>query len=75
LIRKNRENENYFGAKNCTLLTGWTGWQQIKAIDCTPEERLGYDLFYVKHRTLVWEFKIIIRYIFKTHFRIKKDKF
>ena len=44
---------------------GLTGWQQIKSEDCIPEERLGYDLYYVKHRTLLWEFSIFISYIAK----------
>ncbi|MBE7710548.1 MAG: hypothetical protein E7Z92_00245 [Cyanobacteria bacterium SIG31] len=44
---------------------GLTGWQQIKAEDCIPEERLGYDLYYVKHRTLLWEFSIFIQYVAK----------
>lgn len=44
---------------------GLTGWQQIKAEDCIPEERLGYDLYYVKHRTLGWEFIIFIKYFIK----------
>ena len=44
---------------------GLTGWQQINSEDCIPEERLGYDLYYVKHRTLAWEFSIFIQYIAK----------
>ena len=44
---------------------GLTGWQQIKKEDCIPEERLGYDLYYVKHRTLIWEFSIFTQYIAK----------
>ena len=44
---------------------GLTGWQQIKAEDCIPEERLGYDLYYVKHRTLMWEFLIFAQYLAK----------
>ncbi len=44
---------------------GLTGWQQINAEDCIPEERLGYDLYYVKHRTLLWEFSIFVRYVAK----------
>ena len=44
---------------------GLTGWQQINAEDCIPEERLGYDLYYVKHRTLIWEFSIFVRYVAK----------
>ncbi len=44
---------------------GITGWQQVNKEDCIPEERLGYDLYYVKHRTLGWEFSIFVRYIAK----------
>lgn len=44
---------------------GLTGWQQINNEDCIPEERLGYDLYYVKHRTLLWEFSIFVRYVAK----------
>ena len=44
---------------------GLTGWQQINDEDCIPEERLGYDLYYVKHRTLLWELAIFIQYLFK----------
>ena len=44
---------------------GITGWQQIKDEDCIPEERLGYDLYYVKHRTLAWEFVIFVQYVLK----------
>ncbi|MCQ2753438.1 MAG: sugar transferase [bacterium] len=44
---------------------GFTGWQQICSIDCIPEERLGYDLYYIKNRTLMWEIAIFLRYILK----------
>ena len=44
---------------------GLTGWQQVNKEECIPEERLGYDLYYVKHRTLAWEFSIFIKYIAK----------
>ena len=44
---------------------GLTGWQQINSEDCIPEERLGYDLYYVKHRTLLWEVSIFVRYVAK----------
>ena len=44
---------------------GLTGWQQINSEECIPEERLGYDLYYVKHRTLLWELSIFIRYVAK----------
>jgi len=44
---------------------GWTGWQQVNSPDCIPEERLGYDLYYVKHRTLLWEIAIFVQYVAK----------
>ena len=44
---------------------GLTGWQQINNEECIPEERLGYDLYYVKHRTLLWELSIFVRYVAK----------
>ena len=39
--------------------------EQIKDENCIPEERLGYDLYYVKHRTLFWELSIFIQYVAK----------
>ena len=67
-----REEEHYkhqdsipFWECRSWVRPGLTGWQQIKAEDCIPEERLGYDLYYVKHRTLLWEFAIFIQYIAK----------
>ena len=67
-----REEEHYKHQDNIPfwecrdwVRPGLTGWQQIKAEDCIPEERLGYDLYYVKHRTLLWEFSIFIQYIAK----------
>ena len=44
---------------------GLTGWQQVNKEECIPEERLGYDLYYVKHRTVGWEFSIFLRYVAK----------
>ena len=46
---------------------GFVGWGSttINSEDCIPEERLGYDLYYVKHRTLAWEITIFIQYVAK----------
>lgn len=64
VYEENRENIPFWECRNW-VRPGWTGWQQINSIDCIPEERLGYDLYYVKHRTLLWEIIIFIRYVAK----------
>lgn len=48
--------------------TGWTGWAHI----CMPaaysldeeRERLEYDLYYIKHRNVLWEIFILIKAVF-----------
>ncbi len=64
VFEENRENIPFWECRNW-VRPGWTGWQQINSIDCIPEERLGYDLYYVKHRTLAWEVSIFVRYLAK----------
>ena len=44
---------------------GWCGWQQVKVKDPSAEERLGYDLYYIKHRNVCWEFALFVRFIIK----------
>ncbi len=61
---RNQENIPFWECRDW-VRPGLTGWQQINAEDCIPEERLGYDLYYVKHRTLGWELAIFIQYVFK----------
>ena len=61
---ENKENIPFWECRNW-VRPGWTGWQQINDIDCIPEERLGYDLYYVKHRTLFWEITIFVQYLAK----------
>ena len=61
---KHQENIPFWECRDW-VRPGLTGWQQIKAEDCIPEERLGYDLYYVKHRTLFWEFSIFVQYVAK----------
>ena len=48
--------------------TGWTGWAQINQGHCISNdditEKLQYDLFYIKHRNILWEVGILIKAIF-----------
>ena len=64
VYEENRENIPFWECRNW-VRPGWTGWQQINAVDCIPEERLSYDLYYVKHRTLGWEAAIFFQYLIK----------
>ena len=60
----NQENIPFWECRGW-VRPGLTGWQQVNSLDCIPEERLGYDLYYVKHRTLGWEFSIFVQYVTK----------
>lgn len=64
VFEENRENIPFWECRNW-VRPGWTGWQQINSNDPIPEERLGYDLYYVKHRTLGWEIAIFVQYLAK----------
>lgn len=48
--------------------TGWTGWAHIcmqAAYSLDEErERLEYDLYYIKHRNVMWEIAILIKAVF-----------
>lgn len=48
--------------------TGWTGWAQINQGHCVladdVSEKLQYDLYYLKHRNLLWEIGILIKAVF-----------
>lgn len=44
---------------------GWCGWQQVSVNEPSAEERLGYDLYYIKHRHIWWEFALFLRYVGK----------
>ncbi len=61
---RNQENIPFWECRDW-VRPGITGWQQINSEDCIPEERLGYDLYYVKHRTLAWELSIFVQYVAK----------
>ena len=64
VYEENRENIPFWETRNW-VRPGWTGWQQINVNDPIPEERLGYDLYYVKHRTLSWDIAIFFQYVVK----------
>ena len=48
--------------------TGWTGWAQINQGHCVSSddiaEKLQYDLYYLKHKNIIWEIGILIKAIF-----------
>ena len=48
--------------------TGWTGWSHINMnpVFTVDEEceRLAYDLYYIKHRNILWEVGILIKAVF-----------
>lgn len=55
---------------NCRMWvkTGWTGWAQINqghlfSLD-DEEGKLVYDLYYIKHRNILWEISILIKAVF-----------
>lgn len=61
---ENRENIRYWECRNW-VRPGWTGWQQVNVNEPIPEERLRYDLYYVKNRTLIWDIAIFFQYLAK----------
>lgn len=48
--------------------TGWTGWAQINQghLFSVDDEagKLVYDLYYIKHRSVIWEIGILIKAVF-----------
>lgn len=48
--------------------TGWTGWAQINQGHCVLSddiaEKLQYDLYYLKHRNIIWEIGILVKAVF-----------
>ncbi len=55
---------------NCRhwVKTAWTGWAQINQGHCfagdNEQIKLEYDLYYIKHRNLIWEIGILIKAVF-----------
>ena len=50
------------------IRTGWTGWAQINKGHCADNnditEKLQYDLYYLKHRNIIWEVSILVKAVF-----------
>ena len=47
---------------------GWTGWSHINmspvfSVD-EEKERLAYDLYYIKHRNILWDIAILVKAVF-----------
>lgn len=47
---------------------GWTGWAHVSmpaaySVD-EEKERLAYDIYYIKHRNVLWEIAILIKAVF-----------
>ena len=61
---ENKENIPFWECRNW-VRPGWCGWQQINVNEPTPEQRLGYDLYYIKHQNFFWEISIFLRFIVK----------
>ena len=71
---ENKENLPFWECRNW-VRPGWCGWQQLNIYEPEAEQRLGYDLYYIKHQNLLWEISIFVRYVFKAILgkgRIKK---
>lgn len=60
VFEENKENIPFWECRNW-VRPGWTGWQQVNINDPIPEERLKYDLYYIKHRTPIWDIAIFFR--------------
>lgn len=62
VYEENRENIPFWECRNW-VHPGWCGWQQVNVNEPTAEERVGYDLYYIKHRHIWWEFAIFLRFV------------
>ena len=61
---ENKQKVPFWECRNW-VRPGWCGWQQVNVCEPEAEERLRYDLYYIKHRHLVWEFAILVQYVIK----------
>ena len=54
--------------KRTLIPTAWTGWAQINQGHCVSvndiKEKLQYDLYYIKHRNIFFDFAILVKAIF-----------
>lgn len=61
---ENKENIPFWECRNW-VRPGWCGWQQLKVNDPAPEQRVGYDLYYIKHQNILWEMAIFFEFVGK----------
>ncbi len=62
-----KKNIPYYSGR-MWVKTGWTGWSHINmdpvfTVD-EERERLEYDLYYIKHRNILWEIFILVKAVF-----------
>ena len=67
VVKIYKEEIPYYNCRMWTK-TGWTGWAQINqghlfSLD-DEEGKLVYDLYYIKHRNILWEISILIKAVF-----------
>ena len=61
---ENKENIPFWECRNW-VRPGWCGWQQVNVNEPTAEQRMGYDLYYIKHQNLLWDIYIFVKYMVK----------
>ena len=61
---ENKENIPFWECRNW-VRPGWCGWQQVNVNEPTAEQRMGYDLYYIKHQNLLWDICVFVRYVCK----------
>ncbi len=61
---ENKDRIPFWESRNW-VRPGWCGWQQVNVCEPSAEERLEYDLYYIKHRHIIWEFVILVQYVVK----------
>ena len=61
---ENKENIPFWECRNW-VRPGWCGWQQLNVNEPTAEQRMGYDLYYIKHQNMIWDISLFIRYVGK----------
>ena len=61
---ENKENIPFWECRNW-VRPGWCGWQQLNINEPTAEQRMGLDLYYIKHQNMLWDISLFIRYVVK----------
>ena len=62
------ENEIPYYKFRTYVRAGWTGWSHINmnpvfSVD-EEKERVAYDLYYIKHRNILWDIAILVKAVF-----------